>query len=138
MPTNTPIATVSTGTVGTAAWANSVANLNTATGLFAVAGVWSGSPPPTNAPNFYFQAGTFTASSDSNAHINVTFSAFPNGLVWVLAWQGDITYLNGNLIADPTNGISTSNMYFYFVDTTTGAGITSSSSIHVNYLALGF
>jgi hypothetical protein len=138
MPANTPIPTKSTGNVlGAGDW-NDLVPLNTSAAMYSCSTAWIGAPPANNAPNFQWQAGTFVTGSDAAAHVVVNFSAFPTGVVFCNAWQSDITYLSGMLIPAPSVSGTNGAWTFYFVNTTTGAGIISSSPIHVDFLILGF
>jgi hypothetical protein len=104
-----------------------------------ISGAWVGAAPSPSGPNYKIECGTFTAASDSNAHIILSFAEiFPNGVVMVIAQQGDINLLDASLIPAPSVSATTSAWTLYLVNTTTGVGIINSSSIHINWIAIGF
>ena len=136
MPTNTPISTESTGNVGTVAWANSVANLNTAVGLFGIGGVNAGSPPPVTAPNFLLQTGGALVVSLNNISVGTVYfpAAFPNGLVSV-----NISPANTSGNGFSQAGLLTKNASgFTFVGYTYAGASLANSNVVIDWIAVGF
>lgn len=137
MPTNTAIGTVSTGNVGTVAWANSVANLNTAIGLYAAGAAFVGSAvPPTNAPNYLVQTG-YVAPSFTGGVGTFSFpTTFPNGLlsVQMTPYTGAVAV---TLSAASGTSVSKVNVYCYTSSTNPWSGYTG-SGVGIFWTAVGY
>lgn len=136
MPTNTPIATVSTGTVGSPSWANSVANLNTAVGLYDTGSVNAGVPPNTNAPNFLVETGGALVVSLNSISVGTVYfpTTFPNGLVSV-----NITPSNTSGNGFSQAGLLTKNdAGFTFVGYKYDGSSLANSNVVIDWIAVGF
>ena len=139
MPTNTAIGTVSTGNVGTAAWANSVANLNTNVGMYGTYSALAGSPPSANAPNFQHQAGTISTTPDGSGHVTITFpSAFSNGLLTFIAINGDIGAQSNMIVSGNQSGSAGTASSILVVCTNPTSGSAITTACRINWYAVGF
>jgi hypothetical protein len=131
MPTNTPIPTVATGNVITAATQNDNTVLNTCIGLFAKDTSLAGAAPAVNAPNYQIIAGA-PAISFTGGFGALVFGGggFPNGLQSLV-----ITVFTA------TGAVEAS----YYAPTKTGAeivlefnNVAYTGSAQISYIAIGF
>jgi hypothetical protein len=126
MPTNTPVPSHVSGDVLTAADWDTLVPVNTMIGLFGAGGTITGSAPAQTAPNFEIQAGSNVSGSTAGT---ITFPhAFPNGVLAVVATNGDAGTGQGNVQLSPA--------------VTTGVNFTIAQSAagpwRINWIAIGF
>ena len=133
MPTNTSIATKSTGNVLAAGDWNALTVLNTTLALFktSTTGSAGATPPAVTAPNFLVQAG-YNVLTFASASGTLTFpSAFPNGILCVI---GNVNPASGASQLCVTSS-STTQAVFQAYSPTGGA---ASGSHYVNWIAIGW
>ena len=135
MPTNLPIATVTSGTVGSSAWADSVANLNQCVGLLDVGVAYAGaSPPPTTAPNFQFEAGAVPVTFSAGVGTLTYPTTFTNGVLLCLVQQA-----NPGLITTGTYSLGVySSTHAAATLNFVRAGVTASGAFTINFFAIGW
>ena len=133
MPTNTSIATKSTGNVLAAGDWNALTVLNTTLGLFktSATGSTGATPPAVTAPNFLIQAG-YNSLTFASASGTLTFpAAFPNGILCVVA---NVAPSTGYSQLCVTSSSTTQAVFQAYSPT----GVAASGAAYVNWVAIGW
>ena len=120
-------------------WNTYVANneiaLENSLQLFAIAGNLVGAPPALGSPAYKIQGGTTVATTSTGGGLSIAWgTSFPVGVVTVLAMAGDDTVagLIINIVAAQVTLAS------FGIVAYTGVTALASTSIRVNWIAIGF
>jgi hypothetical protein len=132
MPANTPIPTVTTGGVISAATINATAVLNTCAGLYGIGGMLSGSAVAVTAPNWQMMGGQLTVAFTSGLSAAINFpNTFSAGVLTVQA----IPFDSGVPIDFTLNLTGLTVSAFSLGATNSGSSYTG--SITVSWFAVG-
>lgn len=95
--------------------------------LFGIGGSGTASPPTAGTGQFYTQVGTTVGTTNVSGDLTITFpAAFPNGIITVIACQGDIT--TGGLVA----------AYLFTPSNFAVRMANANTSARINWIAIGW